>query len=96
MFSVDMFNYTVVGMSWLKMLRLQAEAGGPAAPVGPPTPLLEASSQQPPQGVGQRSQLGLGQHRSHPLPAAPLANPPPCDCAGDAGLKVRTDTRLAF
>lgn len=76
------------------LLCLQAEAGRSAAPVGPSAPLLEAAPQQPPEGVGQCSQLGLGQHRSHPLPAAPLVHPSPRHCAGDAGLKVRTDTHV--
>lgn len=73
---------------------LQAEANRPAAAVGPPPPLLEAPSQQPAQGAGQCSQLGLGQHGSHSLPAAPVAPPPGSHRSGDAGLKVPEDLQL--
>lgn len=66
------------------LLRFQAEAGRSPASMGPSAPLSEGPPQQPPQSVGQCAQLGLGQHGSHPLPAAPLAHSAPCHCAGDA------------
>lgn len=68
----------------LFLLLLQAEAGGSPAPMGPSAPLSEGPPQQPPQGAGQCAQLGLGQHGSRPLPAAPLAPSAPRHCAGAA------------
>lgn len=74
-------------MIWLN---LQTEASRSSDPMGPPAPLSEGPPQQPAQGAGQCSRLGLGQHGSHPLTAAPMASSPPGHCTGAARLKVCT------
>lgn len=71
-------------------LSIQTEAGGSPGPMGPSAPLSEGPPQQPAQGAGQCTQLGLGHHGTHPLPAPPLATSAPCHCAGAARLQVRT------